>query len=216
MQQLLSTGEEEAIVDWCRRMSDFFSLVTMLMLVSMAVAILQARSPQVIPGIHWGHRFLSRHPSIKLKYTISTTASDLPDTHAPWRILIVDGHSSHVAWPVVAYVLNHRIVPYCLPPHSTHLMQLLDIACFRPLERAYRAALQDFIYEHPEQSLGKQEFWDCLCIAHDQALTMTNILSGFEVSGIWPYCSEKVVDRYQNITEEAQSRPSTPFQMDHL
>ena len=49
-------------------MSDFFFPVTMLMLVSMAVAILRARSSKVIPGIHWGRHFLSRHPSIKLKY----------------------------------------------------------------------------------------------------------------------------------------------------
>ena len=42
----------------------------MLMLVSMAVAILQARSStkNMVPGIHWRRHFLSRHPSIKLKY----------------------------------------------------------------------------------------------------------------------------------------------------
>ena len=40
----------------------------MLMLVSMAVTILRARSSKVIPGIHWGRNFLSRHPSIELKY----------------------------------------------------------------------------------------------------------------------------------------------------
>jgi len=56
------------MVDWCRRMSDFFFPVTMLILVSMAVAILRARSSQVVPGIHWGRHFLSRQPSIKLKY----------------------------------------------------------------------------------------------------------------------------------------------------
>jgi len=43
-QQLLTAGEEEAVVDWCKRMSDFFFPVTMLMLVSMAVAILRART----------------------------------------------------------------------------------------------------------------------------------------------------------------------------
>lgn len=71
-QQLLTAGEEEAVVDWCRRMSDYFFPVTMLMLVSMAVAILKARASEsmvkIIPGIHWGCHFLSRNPSIKLKY----------------------------------------------------------------------------------------------------------------------------------------------------
>ncbi|KAF8436981.1 hypothetical protein BGX38DRAFT_1274280 [Terfezia claveryi] len=39
-----------AIVGWCRRMSHLFFPVTMEMLVSIAVAILQARSFQFIPG----------------------------------------------------------------------------------------------------------------------------------------------------------------------
>lgn len=82
-----------------------------------------------------------------------------------WRMLIVDGHSSHTAYPVVEYGLDHGIVIYCLPPHSTHLMQPLDVTCFGPLARAYRTALQDFIYEHPGQSFRKQEFWEYFCIA---------------------------------------------------
>ena len=132
-------------------------------------------------------------------------------------MLIVDGHSTHVAWPVVEYPLDHRIVPYCLPPYSTHLMQPLDIACFTPLGRAYRTALQGFIYEYPGQAFGKQEFWECVCIARDQALTKANILSGFEASGIWPLCLEKVSDRYQDLKEEtAKPTPSTPFKIDSM
>jgi len=32
------------------------------------VAILRARASKLIPGIHWSRHFLSRNPSIKLKY----------------------------------------------------------------------------------------------------------------------------------------------------
>jgi len=91
-------------------------------------------------------------------------------------------------------------------------MQPLDVACFAPLGRAYRTALQDFIYEHPGQSFGKQEFWECLCITRDQALTKANILSGFEASGIWPFCPGKVVDRYQGENEET----AKPTPLPHL
>ena len=53
-------------------MCDLYFPVTLLMLISMAIRILQARltstSDKIIPGIHWAERFLSRHPSIKLKY----------------------------------------------------------------------------------------------------------------------------------------------------
>lgn len=335
-QQLLTAGEEEAIVDWCGRMSDLYFPVTLLMLMTMAIRILQARilhinqagRDKIIPGIHWAQRFLSRHPSIKLKYceyldkargkvtatveerrkwyqtlqslmrqykitpgnlwncdekgliislalgrqkvivransvmtdgsrefctvieTVSATghviqpfvvwASEVhctsfygstgvhkrPATFSrspsgymddelcldyiikhfnphtatkdtstgTWRMLIVDGHSSHVPYPVVEYGLDHGIVIYCLPPHSTHVMQPLDVACFGPLSRTYRTALQDFIYDNPGKAFGKQEFWECLCTARDQALSKDNILGGFEVSGIWPLRPEELLD----------------------
>jgi len=54
-QQLLTVGEEEAVVDWCGRMSDLYFPVTLLMLVSIAIRILQARinaptRDKTIPG----------------------------------------------------------------------------------------------------------------------------------------------------------------------
>ena len=42
-QQLLTSAEEDAVVDWCSRMSDMGFPVTVRMLLSMAVAILHAR-----------------------------------------------------------------------------------------------------------------------------------------------------------------------------
>ena len=36
-QQLLTTGEEDVVADWCRRMSDRYFPVTILMLVSIAI-----------------------------------------------------------------------------------------------------------------------------------------------------------------------------------
>ena len=99
-------------------------------------------------------------------------------------------------------------------------MQPLDVACFGPLGRAYRTALQDFIYEHPSQPFGKPEFWNCLCIARDKAITKSNILSGFEASGIWPFCPEKVIDRYQgNIRSTGQdniAKLSTLLKVDKI
>ena len=79
-------------------------------------------------------------------------------------------------------------------------MQSLDVACFGPLSKAYRTALQNFIYENPGRSFGNQEFWECLCIVRDKALSKDNILSGFEASGIWPLRPEEVLDRSTTST----------------
>ena len=42
-------------------------------------------------------------------------------------------------------------------------------------------------------------------------------MSGFEASGIWPFCPDKVVDRYQGENKEiAKPTPSTPFKVDSI
>ena len=49
-----------------------------------------------------------------------------------WRILILDGHYSHVI-EFMDYCETNQIALYCLPPHSTHILQPLDVGLFLPL-----------------------------------------------------------------------------------
>lgn len=43
------------------------------------------------------------------------------------RLLIVDGHYSDVTIEFMEYCEEHQVVPFCLPLHSTHLIQPLDV-----------------------------------------------------------------------------------------
>ena len=53
------------------------------------------------------------------------------------RILIVDGHTSHVCWPVIQFALDNDIHMIQLPSKSTHVLQPLDVGCFALLQAAY-------------------------------------------------------------------------------
>jgi hypothetical protein len=53
------------------------------------------------------------------------------------RLLIVDGHSSHVNLKFIEWADNNRILVLILPPHSTHRLQPLDVGLFSPLATAY-------------------------------------------------------------------------------
>ena len=67
-----------------------------------------------------------------------------PQTHgsgSPSRCLIVDGHSSHTAWKMVKYALDHDIHLICLPSKSTHVLQPLDVGCFGVLQTTYERNL---------------------------------------------------------------------------
>ena len=59
----------------------------------------------------------------------------IPRTKGLYRLLVVDGHDSHINIKFDEYCRDHHIVPLCLPAHSSHLLQPLDVGCFRPLKR---------------------------------------------------------------------------------
>jgi hypothetical protein len=55
-----------------------------------------------------------------------------------WRLLILNGHGSHVTIEFINYCDENRILLAIFPPHSTHSLQLLDVVMFSPLQRTYQ------------------------------------------------------------------------------
>jgi hypothetical protein len=51
-----------------------------------------------------------------------------------FRMLICDGHDSHISGNFVEHCMNNRIHLMILPPHSSHLTQPLDVGVFGPLK----------------------------------------------------------------------------------
>src|SRR5271154_3671166 len=42
-------------------------------------------------------------------------------TRGKYRLLILDGHASHVSFPFIQYCEDNNIIPLCLPPHYSSL-----------------------------------------------------------------------------------------------
>ena len=53
--------------------------------------------------------------------------------HGKQRLLICDGHDSHISGNFIAHCMEHRIELLVIPPHTSHYTQLLNIAVFGPL-----------------------------------------------------------------------------------
>jgi len=53
------------------------------------------------------------------------------------RLLILDGHGSYATLEFDVYCLENNIITKCLPPHTSHILQPLDVACFSLLKTAY-------------------------------------------------------------------------------
>ena len=57
-------------------------------------------------------------------------------------ILFVDGHGSHIGYKLVKYAMEKGVIIMCLPPHTRHVLQPLDISCYGPLKQAWRSAIK--------------------------------------------------------------------------
>ena len=49
-------------------------------------------------------------------------------------MLLTDGHKSHLTLDVVDLCIQNKIILFCLPPHTTHALQPLDVAVFKSLK----------------------------------------------------------------------------------
>jgi len=63
-------------------------------------------------------------------------------------------------------------------PYSSHLLQLLDVDCFLPLERTYSRKIKSLIRYHINY-ITKLEFPSAFKPAFDQSFTPANICSAF-------------------------------------
>ena len=54
-------------------------------------------------------------------------------------LLVIDGHGSHITANVIAYYIEHAIYLLILPPHTSYMLQPLDVAVLAPLKRTLAA-----------------------------------------------------------------------------
>ena len=62
-----------------------------------------------------------------------------------YHLLVLDGHESHQSANFQCYCKENKIVTLCMPAHSSHLLQPLDVGCFGPLKQLYSKEIEDLM-----------------------------------------------------------------------
>jgi hypothetical protein len=110
------------------------------------------------------------------------------------RLLILDGHNSHINLEFINYADANRIILAVLPSHSTHRLQSLDVGLFSPLSTYYSQQINNLLMESQGLvRLTKRDFWPLFREAWKQAFTVTNVRNAWEATGIHPFNPEKVM-----------------------
>jgi hypothetical protein len=110
------------------------------------------------------------------------------------RLLILDGHSSHLSAEFDGFCKEHAIICLCMPPHSSHLLQPLDVGVFGPLKRAYGKLVEGMMIAG-NNHIDKDDFLSLYPSAREKAFTKENIYGGFAGAGIKPLDKERVLSK---------------------
>jgi hypothetical protein len=115
-------------------------------------------------------------------------------TKGVYRMIVLDGHESHQSAEFNKYCDNNNIITICLPAHSSHLTQPLDVGCFSVLKRMYGREIEHFVRAHINH-ITKVEFFLAFKAAYFAAMTESNNRGGFRGAGLVPFDPEAVISK---------------------
>ena len=134
-------------------------------------------------------------------------------------MLIFDGHASYITTTTIQYYMSENIILLCLPPHTTHVLQPLNVSLFAPLATAYKANIRSITQLGASYSVDKVNFLEQYQKARVSAFTILNIRKAWEKTGLVPYNPALILDQFPTSSAPSKSqaehysvtiRPSTP------
>jgi hypothetical protein len=120
----------------------------------------------------------------------------------------LDSHESHLNQDFKDYCLEHKVLTLCMPPHSSHILQPLDVVCFSPLKRKYSQHVRDLARRRVFH-INKEGFLPAFKDAFFDVFTEANCRKAFEASGLVPINAQVVLDRLEG---QPCTPPAPPLQ----
>jgi hypothetical protein len=115
-------------------------------------------------------------------------------TKGKFRLLILDGHGSHLTGDFDQLCAKNDIIAICMPPHSSHLLQPLDVGCFAPLKRAYGGVIEAKARAGVNH-IDKLDFITTFPNVRTEAFKPATIQNAFEAAGLVPYNPGQVMEK---------------------
>lgn len=128
-----------------------------------------------------------------------------------WRLLILDGHESHLNQDFKDYCLENKILTLCMPAHSSHVLQPLDVVCFAPLKLKYSQRIRDLARRRVFH-INKEGFLPAFKDAFFDVFIEENCKKAFQAAGLVPLNAAEVLDRlHVRIRTPPRTPPGPPL-----
>ena len=115
-------------------------------------------------------------------------------TQGRYRLLVLDGHGSYLTAQFDQICSENEIIPICMPAHSSHLLQPLDIGCFAVLKRSYGSLVNQKM-RLGVNHIDKLDFLIAYPNARDSAFQALTINNSFAAADLVPFDLERVLSK---------------------
>ncbi|CAF4926218.1 unnamed protein product, partial [Rotaria socialis] len=102
-------------------------------------------------------------------------------------LLIMDGHYSHLSTRIIKYCMDNGIHLECLPPHTTTILQPLDVLTLSKVKTNWRKLLQNHYKETNAEPVSKQKFSLLISNLFRNHLLPSHCAGGFSKAGVYPF-----------------------------
>ncbi|KAJ2973747.1 hypothetical protein NQ176_g6431 [Zarea fungicola] len=116
---------------------------------------------------------------------VTAPPNKIPEDEKIYRLLVVDGFTGHTTLDFAEYCIHFDIIIAILPPHSTHIMQPLDVGVFQPLKSAHQKELRKAL-AHGNISFTRVDFLASFRDIYRAGFTTHNVMAAFEKTGLFP------------------------------
>jgi hypothetical protein len=132
------------------------------------------------------------------------------------RILLLDGHGSHQTIEFMKECFDSNVNCFYLIPHSSYVLQPLDLTCFSLIKSTYRKQVSELAEIDDAAPIKKIRFIQYYDKARRRGLGLEHILASWRASGIHPWNPQKVLNSHQVrhggtiFQEQTTTQKSTP------
>ena len=127
-----------------------------------------------------------------------------------WRLLIMDGHGSHLTIEFMDICWDNKIVPFKLIAHSTHLLQPYDVGFFQPMKQYHQNILAEQI-RFGGSDYSRRDFLDTYNEISLRTKKKHTIKHAWEKAGLWPFKPHIVLNKMQRMEAPRRLLNSDPF-----
>ena len=124
-------------------------------------------------------------------------------------LLLMDGHSSHYNPSTIKTAAAQQVILFCLPPHTTHIAQPLDVASFGVLKQRWDEQCQQYMANNPGKVVTRFQFSELFSHAWAEAMVPRNISAGFKAAGVYPLDSAAFVAHTAASDSNSSPLPSS-------